>query len=282
MSAHGSAPELRAVTGPDALGGGSRRAFELLWLMSVTDFRKTYLGTFLGYLWSLLRPLLTFAVLLVVFTKIIRIGSTIPDYAMFLLFNIVLISFFQEATANATTSVAAKEGIVRKTQFPRLVIPMAVVTTGLFNLAMNLIAVFGFMLAFGVYPMWSWLLFPVLLLALVIMTSSVAILLSALYVRHRDVAIIWGVMSMAIFYGSGVLIPVDFAGNTLRDLLLLNPLTTLFVEARVWMIDPNAPSVFDLVTNEWILIVPATIFISLPFVAWRYFRSESPKVAEAL
>src|SRR5512132_4673517 len=145
-----AASGLRPVRGPSALGGGWRRFAELLYLISVTEFKKTYFGTVLGYVWSLLRPLLLFAVLLFVFTKIIRIGSGVPHYAVLLLFNVVLFGFFSEATQTAVTSVVNQEGIVRKTQFPRLVIPLSVVMTSLFNLGLNLVVVFIFMLAFGI------------------------------------------------------------------------------------------------------------------------------------
>ena len=129
------------VTGPSALAGGRRRFFDLLWLMAVTEFKRTYFGTVLGYLWSLMRPLLQFGVLLFVFTKIIKLGG-ISDYPVVLLLNIVLFTFFQEATMMGVTSVAAQEGIVRRTQFPRLVIPFSIVLTALFQLALNLIVVF--------------------------------------------------------------------------------------------------------------------------------------------
>ena len=276
------APILRHVTGPSALGGGWRRSLDLLLLMSVTEFRKAYLGTVLGYIWSLLRPLLTFAVLLVVFTRILRVGSEIPNYAMFLLFNIVLFSFFQEATGTATTSVVEREGIVRKTQFPRLVIPLATVATGLFNLGMNMIAVLGFMLAFGVYPMWTWLWFPAILLALVIVTTAMSVLLSALYVRHRDVSIIWGVISMALFYGSGVLIPITYASGTLLDLLYLNPLVPIFAQARQWIIDPTAPGAGDIVGSYIPLAVSAVVFVGICIISAWVFRREAPRVAEML
>lgn len=274
--------ELRPVGGPSALGGGWRRAVDLLFLLSATEFRKTYLGTVLGYFWSLLRPLLTFAVLLVVFTQIIRVGSEIPNYAIFLLFNIVLFSFFQEATTNATTSVVAKEAIVRKTQFPRLVIPLSNVLTSLFNLGMNMIAVLGFMLAFGVYPTWTWLLFPAILLALLVLTISTSVLLSALYVRHRDVGIIWSVLSTALFYASGVLIPINYASGTLLDLLFINPLVPVFVQARQWIIDPTAPSSVE-ITGSWLYLLPPLIVtVVVCVLAVTVFRREAPRVAEAL
>ena len=160
MSAAGDQLELRDVRGPSALGGGRRRALELLLLIAVTDFKRTYLGTALGYLWSFARPLLLFGVLLVVFTQAFDLGDRVTQYPVLLLFNIVLFTFFQESTGQAVTSIVSQEAVVRKTQFPRLVIPLAVVLTSAFNLAVNLVVVLVFMLASGVRPMWTWLLLP--------------------------------------------------------------------------------------------------------------------------
>ncbi len=281
--AEASVHQLREVRGPSAIGGGRRRFFELLLLMSTTDFRKTFFGTVLGYAWSLLRPLLTFGVLLIVFTKIVRIGSTIPDYPMFLLFNIVFFGFFQEATVTATTSVVGRESIVRKTQFPRLVIPLAAVLTGLMNLGMNMIAVAIFFAVFGVGPFWTWLLFPLLLLAMLLITCAMATLLSALFVRRRDVAIIWGVMSMALFYGSAVLIPISFVPEgLLRDLMLFNPLAVIMVQAHEWIIDPSAQGAVE-AAGSWLLLIPAAV-IFVGACAWSvvFFNREAPRVAEEL
>ncbi|MDQ6817508.1 MAG: ABC transporter permease, partial [Actinomycetota bacterium] len=157
---------LRDVPGPTVLGGGWRRSFELLYLIAVNEFKRTYFGTALGYLWSLARPLLLFAVLVVVFTKLVKLSGDLPPglYPVFLLMNIVLFGFFQEATNNSVQSIVLQEPVVRKTQFPRLVIPLAVVLTSLFNLGLNLVIVLIFLFAFGVTPVWTWLLFPVVLL----------------------------------------------------------------------------------------------------------------------
>ena len=150
--AEGNVPELKPIPGPAALGGGWRRSLELLTMLAVADFRKAYFGTALGYLWSLARPLMLFGVLLAVFTQIFRIGSQVPNYAVLLLFNIVLFGFFQEATLRAVHSLVEQEAVIRKTQVPRLVIPFAVVLTTLFNLGLNLVAVLVFILASGITP----------------------------------------------------------------------------------------------------------------------------------
>jgi ABC-2 type transport system permease protein len=274
--------ELRPVKGPSALGGGWRRFCELLYLISVNEFKKTYFGTALGYVWSVLRPLLLFGVLLFVFTKILRVGSNVPHYPVMLLLNIVLFGFFQEATTQAVTSVVAQEGIVRKTQFPRLVIPMAPVATGLFNFCVNMVAVVIFMIAFDVDPRWSWFAFPVIVGALAVITVSTSMLLSCLYVRYRDVAILWGVAATALFYASPVLYPIEAVPDRYRQILALNPLTPLFAEVRKVMIDPAAPGAAEAVGGWAHLIPPALISIGLCVLAVWYFAREAPKVAEEL
>ena len=274
--------ELRPVTGPSAVGGGRKRFTELLYLVSVTEFKKTYFGTVLGYAWSLLRPLLLFGVLLFVFTKIVRVGSGVPNYPVLLLMNVVLFGFFSESTGASVLSVVSQEGVVRKTQFPRLVIPLAVVLTSLFNLAVNLVVVLIFILAFGVSPQWTWLLFPVIVAVLFVFATAVSLLLSSLYVRFRDTAIIWSVVASALFYATPVIYPIEIVPQTYRDLIFLNPLTPLFEQARKWIIDPGAPSAAS-AAGGWTHLLPSlAIFLGVCALGVWYFNREAPRVAEEL
>jgi ABC-2 type transport system permease protein len=282
MNAEPGTTELRAVRGPSATGGGRHRFFELLWLMSVTDFKRTFFGTALGYVWSLVRPLMLFAVLLAVFTQVFKIGDSVPHYEVLLLFNIVLFGFFQEATGAAVGSVLANEGIVRKTQFPRLVIPLSVVLTALFTLGLNMIVVFGFMLAFGVFPMWTWLLLPVIFLPFFVLVCALALLLSALNVRFRDVAIIWVVLATALNYGTPIIYPLEIVPETLKHILMANPLTPLFQQAHVWMIDPNAEGVIDAAGGPLPLILAALTYAAVCALGVWVFNREAPRIAEQL
>jgi ABC-2 type transport system permease protein len=285
MTTGAESSSLREVRGPSALGGGSRRFFDLLWLISVTEFRRVYFGTVLGYLWSLIRPLMLFGVLLFVFTQIFKVGGDkVEHYAVLLLMGIVLFTFFQESTTNAVTSVAAQEGVVRKTQFPRLVIPLAVVLTGLFNLGLNLLVVLGFLLAFGITPVWTWLLFPLVAVALFILTAAVGAGLSALYIRFRDIAIIWTVIAQALFYATPVLYPVDFKESaTFEHLLMINPLAVMMEQARVWVLaEPEAPTAVE-AAGGWLGLLPAAaIFIAICALGVWTFRREAPRIAEDL
>jgi ABC-2 type transport system permease protein len=274
--------ELRDARGPSALGGGWRRAADLLYLIAVTEFRRSYLGTALGYVWSLARPLLLFGVLLLVFTKAFDLGERVNEYPVLLLFNIVLFGFFQEATVMAVGSIVAQEPVVRKTQFPRVVIPLAVVLTALFNLGMNLVVVFVFILAAGVDPTWTWLLFPVVAALLAVFTTAVAMAVSALNPRFRDTGIIWGVAVTALFYATPVLYPIELIGGTLGRLLALNPLAPLFELARKWVIDPEAPGPAAAAGGAVWLLIPAALFVAVcAFGIW-IFNREAPRIAEEL
>jgi len=281
---------LREVRGPSALGGGARRFFDLLWLMAGTEFKRVYFGTVLGYLWSLIRPLALFGVLLFVFTQIFKVGSELHNYPVLLLLGIVQYTFFQEATSNAVTSVVSQEGIVRKTQFPRLVIPLSTVLTAFFNFCLNLIVVFAFILAWGVEPAWTWLLYPVGLAALFVLTTAMSMAFSVLFVRFRDVAIIWVVGAQMLFYATPILYPLGEKGiapdnPSLEKLLMINPLAVIFEQIRVWVLhEPRnlAPTATE-AAGGWPHLLPAVaIYLAIcAFGVW-IFNREAPRVAEEL
>lgn len=287
MSETAATPELREVRGPSALGGGARRFFDLLWLMSTTEFKRVYFGTVLGYLWSLIRPLALFGVLLFVFTQIFKIGSELHNYPVFLLLGIVQFTFFQEATTEAVTSVVTQEGIVRKTQFPRLVIPLSTVLTAFYNFCLNLIVVLIFILAWGVDPTWTWLLYPFAIGALFVFTTALSMAFSVLYVRFRDVAIIWMVAAQMLFYATPILYPLGTKGLNdpdLENLLMINPLAVIFEQIRVWVFDEPS-SVAPTATGAagaLPLLASAAIFVGVCVAGVSIFNRQASRIAEDL
>ena len=286
MSSTPPSLELHDVRGPSALSGGWRRLWELASLLALTDFKRTYFGTALGYVWSVARPLMLFAVLVEVFTHVFRLGSQVQHYPVFLLFNIVLFGFFQEATTVAVPSIVIQEGIVRKTQFPRLAIPLAVVMTALLNLSLNMIVVFVFILAFGVTPMWTWLLLPVIIALMCLITLAVSMIVSSLYPRFRDLGVIWSVVATALFYATPVLYPlekVQATSPTLAKVIAVNPLAPILELARRWIIDPSAPYPgSDAAGGLANLAVAVGILVVICVLAVWTFRREAPRIAEEL
>jgi ABC-2 type transport system permease protein len=186
----------------------------------------------------------------------------------------------------AVGSVVGSEGIVRKTQFPRLAIPLAVVLTASYTLLLNLVVVFVFILAFGVSPVWTWLLVPVLLALLFVFALGVSMFLSSLFPRFRDLSILWGVFVTALFYATPVLYPVErvrATSNTLGRLIAINPLAPVFELARKWIVDPHAPAPGSAVAGGPVaLAVAIGLFVAVCALGVWVFRREAPRIAEEL
>lgn len=273
------------IRGPSALAGGWRRSLPLTVAIARNDFKLRFFGSVLGYTWQLMRPLMLFGVLYVMFSVVFSV-SDLPRFGVALLLGIVLYTFFAEATATAVTCVIARENMVRKIQFPRLVIPMAVVLTACFNLALNLVVVAIFGVASGLRPHWAWLGLLPLLVILMLFSAGIAMLLSALYVRFRDVQPIWDVALQIIFYGSLILIPyetiVGEGHETLASVLAANPLAAILQESRHLLIDPAYVSAADAIGGAVRLLVPLGIAIGTLLLGFWIFNREAPRIAEEL
>ncbi len=275
----GQTTTLRDAPRPSAFGGGWSRFFQILWVMASMRFKELYRGTVLGYVWSLMRPLLLFGVLYVVFTYVIRFGQDIPYYAPLLLFNLMIFQFFVDATNASVRSLVANETIVRKTHFPRAAVPLSAVLTSVFTLGTNLIVVAGFFIAAGVPFQWTWLAVPFALVPLLVITASFAMLLAVLYVRYRDVLQIWGVATRALFYVTPVLYPAELVPDNLRIFLSMNPLAPTLVENRQLLFGADTPSMLELTGSLGIGIVFA-LTIAIIAVSLAAFIRMAPRTAE--
>jgi ABC-2 type transport system permease protein len=247
------------------------------------EFKLRFFGSALGYLWQLVRPLLLFAVLYVVFTEFVRLNEGVPHFPAVLLTGIVMFTFFADATATSVTAVVDRENLVRKIEFPRLVVPFAVVATALFNLLANLLAVLVFILASGVTPRLEWLLAIPLIAVLVLLATGLAMLLSALYPRFRDVKPIWEVLSQVLFYASPILYAIEVIPNrTFQELIMLSPIAVVLQELRHVVIDPSAPSAAEAIGTPALLLVPAAIVVLVTALGLWVFAREAPRIAEEL
>jgi ABC-2 type transport system permease protein len=273
----------RPIKGPSALGTDLSRLAHLSVTLAVMEFKLRFFGSVLGYLWQLMRPLLLFTVLYIVFTKFVRLGSDVPFYPALLLTAIVLFTFFSDATSRSVTAVADRENLVRKIEFPRLVVPLAVLLVAYFNLVLNLLAVLVFVFATGVEPRPEWLAFPLLLIPLGLFAGGLAMLLSALFVRFRDVEPIWEVVLQAAFYATPILYPIEKLTPGLQKAeVLLNPLATIIVQARHTLIDDTAPTAWEVAGGVAYLLIPAAIVLGVLVLGFWVFNREAPRIAEEL
>jgi len=278
------APVLQPIKGPSALTGDLRRFVHLTWTLAVQEFRLRFFGSVLGYLWQLMRPLMLFGVLYLVFTQFVKVSEQ-RLYPVSLLLGIVLYTYFAEATAGAVSSVLDREQLVRKIHFPRLVIPLAVVLTATFNLLLNLVVVFIFGVSLGISVRWTWLELPLLVILLAVLSAGIAALLSALFVRFRDVRPIWEVVLQVLFYGSFIIVPFETVYQrfpTLSRILLANPLAAIVQQARHAVVDTSIPGAATAIGGQPRLLFPFAILLAASAVGLRVFSRQAPWIAEDL
>ncbi len=266
---------------PSAFGGGLRRLWTLTWTLATTEFKLRYLGSFLGYVWSLLRPLLFFGVMYVVFTQVLRVSSG-PHYGVYMLCNIILWTFFLEVTNTSIACLVSREGLLRKMRFPRLAIPLSVCLTASFTLVMNLVVVLIFALASGVEPRLTWLEMPVIVAMWGVLAFGVGTILSVLFVRMRDVQPIWDVFSQVLFYGSPLIYTLSRYPANVQKYILINPIGALTTQTSHAFVDPRYHAASVVMGGRVWLLIPLGVIVAIVGFGLWLFVSRAPLIAENL
>lgn len=257
-----------------------RYSLILLKQIVITDFKLRYQSSVLGYVWSLLRPLAMFGVLHVVFTKFLLVGDSIPHYPVYLLLGIVLWNFFAEITTGSIGSIVGRGDLIRKINFPKYVIVLSVSFSAFINLFLNMIIVVAIMIINGVSLSMTMLLFPILVVELFILSVAVGFLLSAIFVKFRDMNYIWEVFMQVGFYATPILYGLDRVSLSVAKFMLLNPVAQIIQDARRTLIGPSVPTIGSVYGSASARIIPVFIIISITLVSVTYFRSRSKYFAE--
>ena len=276
---------LASSVAPSAFGDDFRRFVNLTWTLAITDFKLRYFGSVLGYVWSLMRPLLFFGVLYVVFTQVFNLGGSVYGYPVYLLTGIIFWTFFFEATTGSVTCLMSREGLLRKMRFPRLVIPVAVVLTAMLNLATNLVAVLVFALASGIFrgprglrcPCSSWRSrssrwasgWSCRFCTCASGTSN-----QSGMSRHRPCS--------TRHRSSGRCRSSAPSQHFLRHVVVSNPLGAIQVQMYKAFINPAAPSALEAIGGWLRLLVPIGVVVIVFVLGVWLFNREAPRIAENL
>ncbi len=252
-----------------------------------TDFKVKYQDSFLGYLWSALKPLFMFAIMYFAFVKIMRIGAGIDFWPTALLFGNVIWQFFNDVSKGGLKTVVNHGGLLRKMKFPRYVIVISSSLSACISLGINLVivAIFG---AINHVPLSWWILLVIPVVILVyIFSLGLAFLLSTIYVKFRDIEYIWDVITQGLFYASAIIFPMTYVlnihavGTVLAQILLINPLAMALQEFRHFAINADIPSLSSISGgNWWFIIFPILIAIAAFVLGALYFKKKSPSFAE--
>lgn len=266
-----------------------RYSWILLRELVKTDFKLRYQGSMLGMAWSVLKPLMLFAVMYVVFVRFLRFGAGIPHFAVSLLLAQTLWAFFQEATSQGMQAIVGRGDLLRKLRFPKYIVVVSSTVSALINLVISLFVVLIFMIVNGVEFRPTILLFPLVVVELYIFALGIAFLLSTMFVRFRDIGHIWDVIMQAWFYATPIIYPLTQLINVgwlsvAKLVLMLNPIAQIIQDARYLVVTTQTETIWGLVGQQcWLLkLIPLLIIAIVLLVGVTVFRRRSPYFAEEL
>lgn len=246
-----------------------------------TDFKLRYQGSVLGYMWSLLKPLLLFVILYIVFVFFLKIGKDIEHFPVYLLIGIVLWNFFTEMTVQSLGSIVGRGDLIRKIKIPRWIIVFSTSVSATINLLLSLTVVVIFMLINGVTFTWHLLLAPFYLVLLYFLALGLSFMLAAAYVKYRDLSYIWEIILQAGFYATPIIYPLQLVENVLvQKLLLLSPIAFVIQGIRNNVVTEQALTTSLVWGNVGYTLIPIAITALIFLTGLAYFRKQSSTFAE--
>jgi len=256
-----------------------------------TDFKLRYQGSALGYAWSLLRPLLLFLILYIVFVKFLKFGGDVPHFPVYLLLGIVIWQFFADMTSQSLGSIVGRGDLIRKIRIPRWMIVLSSSISALINLGFNLVVVLVFMVFNKVDITQTIVFLPLSLLEVYVLALGFSLLLAALFVKFRDVSYVWDVLMQAGFYLTPILYPMSkiesltvagfsITAETAQKIILLNPMAQAIQDARYAAITHYTPTISKLFDGGAYRLIPFVFVVVVLIVGVAYFRKESKYFAE--
>jgi ABC-2 type transport system permease protein len=211
------------------------------------------------------------------------VGDDTPHFAVYLLLGVVFWNYFIEVTSNGLSAIVGKGDLLRKLSFPRYVVVVAGSFSALINLSVNLIVIALFMIINGVSFTFNILWLIPLILELFVFSLSIAFILSALYVRFRDMNYIWELILQAGFYATPVLYPVSKVIDIspfAAQLMILNPVAQIIQDARFFVVTRESLTLSNIYGGMYMYAVPILFVIVLAVVGVLYFKKKSPSFAE--
>ena len=261
----------------------NRRNRVLLKELSKTDFKLRYQGSVLGYLWAVLRPMLMFCILYIVFSKVLRFGDGIPHYPVYLLCGTILWSFFTECTGMGIQAIVMRGDLIRKLSFPKWIVVISTTSTAVINLGINLLVLIVFSLLNGVTPSVSWLFVILSVIELYALALGISFLLGAINVKYRDIGSIWEVLTQALFYCAPIIYPISMVADSsilAARIILLNPIAQIIQDVRYNLITDTTITTWNYYGSWQSKLIPIIIVVVIVVAGAVYFRKKSKYFAE--
>ena len=205
------------------------------------DLKVKYRRSFLGYLWSLLNPLLMMGVMTLVFSYMFRFD--IPNYPLYLICGQTLWTFFNESTTMAMRSVLDNGALIRKVYIPKFIFPISRVLSCFVTMSFSLVAILIVMLFTKVRLTPAFLLFPIPLFFLLMFSMGIGMVLSALSVYFRDIVHLYGVLTLAWMYLTAIFYPVSVLPAQVAAVINFNPMYVYITFFRELVLYGHIPEI---------------------------------------
>lgn len=248
-----------------------------------TDFKLRYQDSALGYVWSVLSPLMLFAILYLVFDKFLGIGRNIEHYPIYLLTGIVLWRFFTEATNSGLRAIVQRGGLIRKINFPKYIIVISGTISSFINLGINFLVVFLFMIINGVEFSWNMLLIIPLVIELYIFALAISFFLSAVNVKLRDTGYLWDVFLQAAFYATPIIYPLNMIAEKselVAQILLINPAAQIIQDIRHFLVTDTTITMTSMTSDPVFVLAPFAVIAVIGVIGYWYFKKSQASFAE--
>lgn len=251
-----------------------RHRFDLLIELVKTNFKMRYQNSVLGVLWVLIKPYATFAVMYLIWTRIVNID--IPNYQLYLLLGIILFTYFNELIILGQMSLLDRAHIILKVNFPRQIVVLSTMISGLINLAINLIFFVAIALISGIQFTFAGVLYFIFIVGVIFLFAmGVSFFTSVMTIRFRDLKNIFELGIFLLQWVTPVFYAVNggmFSGRT-SDYIAANPLGIIINQGRA------AFNIYG-TRNISLIIIYFIVSLIIFFIGWRYFNKSVKKIAE--
>ncbi len=237
------------------------------------EIRGKYKGSFLGILWSFLNPLLMTMVYAIIFPLVLK--STQPHYVTYIIIAILPWTWFTSTIAQGTNTIIMNGGIIKKVYFPREILPISIVTSGLINYLISCLIILLFLIFSGIGFSFYILLFPIIALTQYILLLGIILITSAIDVYIRDAEYIINFFITMLFYATPILYSQELFPPKYSWILNINPMTTIINSYRDIFYYQQLP-------NLTALTIVFLLAVILLFLGFRVFKKLEKRFAEEL
>jgi len=259
---------------------------ELLLNLVIRDLKVRYKNSVLGFFWSLANPLVQVATITFIFKYVLH--ATERDYSAYLLSAFLPWTFFQMSVLDASSSVLFHSNLVKKTYFPREILPASIVFSNLVHFTLALGVFFVYRFTMGAQPQISWLLLPVVVFIQLLLNMGIAFFVSCLNVFYEDIKYMTTVLLNLLYFALPIMYFVEHAHNSKQIpealvtwLYYVNPLSYVLIAYRKILLPPyNTATVHNIPLNYWYLALAAATSLLIFLAGYAFFNSRKWYFAE--